>query len=48
MDPGQSTGREPRGRSPDGKRFSVFENGLDGSPLHYFVKRMIALVDFQS
>ena len=27
------------GKVPDGKRFLVFLNGLEGSTLHYFVKK---------
>ena len=38
--PGQSPGRGFRGR------FSVFKNGLESSPLHYFVKRIIAFSRF--
>ena len=34
------------GVAPDGKRFSVFNNGFEGSPLHYFVKRSIAFNRF--
>ena len=34
---GQSPGRGFRGQSPDRKRFSVFKNGLEGSPLHRII-----------
>ena len=46
MGPGQSPGGGSGGEAPDGKRYSVFENGFEGSPLHYFVKKIIAFSRF--